>query len=162
MCPHNYLFLKCGPRYHIGWGSDPFCEIFKDCLDINGNLIKWAHLVKLVYSTERPANKTEVTPLVWLAMSYQLFDDLFSENMQVIIKMAAANGVRRVWVGQNGLLSTPAVSAVIRERVGPDVLPPSTNYIWLFLFLYAVMDNIDMYACLFPGIQGYRRIYLNC
>lgn len=80
-------------------------------------------------------------------MSYQLFYDLFSETMQIIIKMAAANGVRRVWVGQNGLLSTPAVSAVIRERVGPDVLPPSTNYIWLFLFLYVVMDNIDLYAC---------------
>lgn len=35
--------------------------------------------------------------------------------------MSAANGVRRVWIGQNGLLSTPAVSAVIRERVGADV-----------------------------------------
>lgn len=35
--------------------------------------------------------------------------------------MSAASGVRRVWVGQNGLLSTPAVSAVIRERVGTDV-----------------------------------------
>ncbi|KAF5945597.1 hypothetical protein HYC85_015825 [Camellia sinensis] len=34
--------------------------------------------------------------------------------------MSAANGVRRVWVGQNGLLSTPAVSAVVRERVGAD------------------------------------------
>ena len=42
-------------------------------------------------------------------------------TMQIIIKMAAANGVRRIWVGQNGLLSTPAVSAVIRERVGVDV-----------------------------------------
>ncbi|KAF3786867.1 Phosphoglucomutase cytoplasmic 1 [Nymphaea thermarum] len=39
---------------------------------------------------------------------------------KIIIKMSAANGVRRVWVGQNGLLSTPAVSAVIRERVGAD------------------------------------------
>ncbi|CAK7343034.1 unnamed protein product [Dovyalis caffra] len=39
----------------------------------------------------------------------------------IIIKMAAGNGARRVWVGQNGLLSTPAVSAVIRERVGVDV-----------------------------------------
>ncbi|XP_028767182.1 phosphoglucomutase, cytoplasmic isoform X2 [Neltuma alba] len=34
--------------------------------------------------------------------------------------MSAANGVRGVWVGQNGLLSTPAVSAVIRERAGAD------------------------------------------
>ncbi|KAK2659218.1 hypothetical protein Ddye_005751 [Dipteronia dyeriana] len=42
------------------------------------------------------------------------------EAIQIIIKMAAANGVRRIWVGQNGLLSTPAVSAVIRERVGVD------------------------------------------
>ncbi|CAD5193319.1 unnamed protein product [Musa acuminata subsp. malaccensis] len=39
---------------------------------------------------------------------------------QIIIKMAAANGVRRVWVGQDSLLSTPAVSAVIRERIGAD------------------------------------------
>ncbi|MBA0727025.1 hypothetical protein Golax_002811 [Gossypium laxum] len=45
----------------------------------------------------------------------------FSKDaVQIIIKMSAANGVRRVWVGQNGLLSTPAVSAVIRERVGAD------------------------------------------
>uniref|UniRef100_A0A2P2M4B7 phosphoglucomutase (alpha-D-glucose-1,6-bisphosphate-dependent) n=1 Tax=Rhizophora mucronata TaxID=61149 RepID=A0A2P2M4B7_RHIMU len=45
----------------------------------------------------------------------------FSKDaIQIIIKMAAANGARRVWVGQNGLLSTPAVSAVIRGRVGAD------------------------------------------
>ena len=35
--------------------------------------------------------------------------------------MAAANGVKSVWVGQNGLLSTPAVSAVVRDRVGAVV-----------------------------------------
>lgn len=38
--------------------------------------------------------------------------------IQVIIKMAVANGVKRIVVGENGLLSTPAVSAIIRER-GP-------------------------------------------
>ncbi|CAN0444117.1 unnamed protein product, partial [Discosporangium mesarthrocarpum] len=38
--------------------------------------------------------------------------------IQIIIKIAVANGVRRIWVGQNGLLSTPAISATIRER-GP-------------------------------------------
>lgn len=50
--------------------------------------------------------------------------------------MAAANGVRSVWVGQNGLLSTPAVSAVIRERVGKDVSNlASTIYILLYVLL---------------------------
>ncbi|KAB2624205.1 phosphoglucomutase [Pyrus ussuriensis x Pyrus communis] len=45
----------------------------------------------------------------------------FSKDaIEIIIKMAAGNGVRSVWVGQNGLLSTPAVSAVVRERVGAD------------------------------------------
>ncbi|CAH1415358.1 unnamed protein product [Lactuca virosa] len=42
------------------------------------------------------------------------------DAIQIIIKMTAANGARRIWVGQNGLLSTPAVSAVVRERVGVD------------------------------------------
>jgi len=40
------------------------------------------------------------------------------EAIQTIIKMGVANGVKRFWIGQDGLLSTPAVSAVIRER-GP-------------------------------------------
>jgi phosphoglucomutase len=38
--------------------------------------------------------------------------------IQIIIKMAVANGVRRIVIGHNGLLSTPAVSAIIREN-GP-------------------------------------------
>ena len=36
--------------------------------------------------------------------------------IQTILKMAAANGAARVLVGQNGVLSTPAASAVIRAR----------------------------------------------
>lgn len=40
------------------------------------------------------------------------------QAIQTICRMAAANGVARVWVGQDGLLSTPAASAVIREREG--------------------------------------------
>mmetsp|Transcript_20439 Transcript_20439/g.36673 ORF Transcript_20439/g.36673 Transcript_20439/m.36673 type:complete len:605 (-) Transcript_20439:232-2046(-) len=38
------------------------------------------------------------------------------EAIQIIIKMAFANGVSRVWCGTDGLLSTPATSAVIRYR----------------------------------------------
>jgi len=40
------------------------------------------------------------------------------EAIQTIIKMAVANGVKSIWVGQDGLMSTPAISATIRER-GP-------------------------------------------
>ncbi|GAB4355619.1 MAG: alpha-D-glucose phosphate-specific phosphoglucomutase [Kiloniellaceae bacterium] len=36
--------------------------------------------------------------------------------IQTILKMAAGNGAARVLVGQNGILSTPAASAVIRAR----------------------------------------------
>ena len=38
------------------------------------------------------------------------------EAIQIIIKMAFANGVKRVWCATNGLLSTPATSAVIRYK----------------------------------------------
>jgi phosphoglucomutase len=38
--------------------------------------------------------------------------------IQVIVKIAVANGVRSIVIGQGGLLSTPAVSAIIREK-GP-------------------------------------------
>ena len=37
------------------------------------------------------------------------------EAIQQTIRIAAANGVRKVVVGEHGLLSTPAVSAIIRD-----------------------------------------------
>jgi phosphoglucomutase len=37
------------------------------------------------------------------------------EAIQLILKMAAANGFERIKVGQNGILSTPATSCVIRK-----------------------------------------------
>ncbi|ABW30086.1 alpha-D-glucose phosphate-specific phosphoglucomutase [Acaryochloris marina] len=49
--------------------------------------------------------------------------------IQVILKMAAANGFGKVLVGQNGILSTPAVSCVIRQNkaYGGIVLSASHN-----------------------------------
>lgn len=38
------------------------------------------------------------------------------EAAQIIIKLAAGNGLKKVIVGQNGIFATPAASAVIRER----------------------------------------------
>jgi phosphoglucomutase len=52
------------------------------------------------------------------------------EAIQVIIKMCAANGLRKVIVGQNGILSTPAVSACIRHSprvLGGIILTASHN-----------------------------------
>src|SRR5947199_4964897 len=51
------------------------------------------------------------------------------EAIQTIIRMPAANGFRRVLVGRGGILSTPAVSAVIRRReaFGGLVLSASHN-----------------------------------
>src|ERR1700680_1035007 len=49
--------------------------------------------------------------------------------IQTIIRMAAANGVARLLVGRDGLLSTPAPSAVIREHkaFGGIILSASHN-----------------------------------
>lgn len=49
--------------------------------------------------------------------------------IQTIIRMAAANGLKKVMVGQNGILSTPAASAVIRKyaAAGGLILSASHN-----------------------------------
>lgn len=49
--------------------------------------------------------------------------------IQAILKMAAANGFSHVWVGQNGILSTPAASCVIRKKqaFGGLILSASHN-----------------------------------
>src|SRR5829696_6619461 len=54
---------------------------------------------------------------------------LNTDAVQVILKMAAANGVARVLVGRGGILSTPAASCVIRERgaAGGIILSASHN-----------------------------------
>ncbi|OUD15576.1 alpha-D-glucose phosphate-specific phosphoglucomutase [Thioflexithrix psekupsensis] len=51
------------------------------------------------------------------------------EAIQIILKMAAANGFGRVLVGLNGILSTPAASALIRQSraFGGIILSASHN-----------------------------------
>jgi len=39
-----------------------------------------------------------------------------AEAMQIICRVLAANGVENIWVPQTGIMSTPAVSAAIRNR----------------------------------------------
>ncbi len=49
--------------------------------------------------------------------------------IQTILRMAAANGAARVMVGKNGILSTPAISALIRKHkaAGGIILSASHN-----------------------------------
>jgi len=51
------------------------------------------------------------------------------QAIQIILKIAAANGVKRVLVGENGLLSTPATSHLIRKykAAGGIILSASHN-----------------------------------
>ncbi|KMS98992.1 hypothetical protein BVRB_3g066000 [Beta vulgaris subsp. vulgaris] len=66
------------------------------------------------------------------------------EAAQIIIKIAAANGVAQILVGKDGILSTPAVSAVIRKRKanGGFIMSASHNpggpeYDWGIKFNYS-------------------------
>ena len=51
------------------------------------------------------------------------------EALAIVLKMAAANGIGRVLVGQNGILSTPAASCLIRKcsAAGGIILSASHN-----------------------------------
>ncbi|MCU7801071.1 MAG: alpha-D-glucose phosphate-specific phosphoglucomutase [gamma proteobacterium symbiont of Lucinoma myriamae] len=54
----------------------------------------------------------------------------YNQNaIQIILKMAAANGFAKVFVGQNGILSTPAASVIIRKKqtFGGIILSASHN-----------------------------------
>ncbi|CAL9155326.1 unnamed protein product [Musa hybrid cultivar] len=66
------------------------------------------------------------------------------EAAQIIIKIAAGNGVGKILVGRDGLMSTPAVSAVIRKRGanGGFIMSASHNpggpeYDWGIKFNYS-------------------------
>ncbi|KAM7494561.1 hypothetical protein LguiB_029170 [Lonicera macranthoides] len=66
------------------------------------------------------------------------------EASQIIIKIAAGNGVGKILVGKEGIMSTPAVSAVIRKRKanGGFVMSASHNpggpeYDWGIKFNYS-------------------------
>ena len=84
-----------------------------------------ANFVQAVFNAVRPAEGFAGLTLVvgGDGRYYNL------EAMQLVIKMAAANGFARVMAGQNGILSTPAASCVIRKHgaFGGLILSASHN-----------------------------------
>lgn len=92
------------------------------------------YLENFVASTLSAVNKGEGTDAVDFSTTGgalliggdgRYFNDV---AIQKIVKIAVGFGVNRIWIGDNGLLSTPAVSAIIRER-GPQWQKPFGAFI---------------------------------
>jgi len=80
---------------------------------------------------------------------------------QIIIRMAAANGVARVIVGQGGLLSTPAASCVIRKYRTLDTEDIDLDSIGsqsLGETRVEVIDPVADYAALMEELFDFERI----
>lgn len=77
-----------------------------------------ANFVQATFNALRADGAGGVPPVLVVGGDGRFF---CPEACQTIIEVAAGNGVRRVLVGQHGLLSTPAVSAVVRTREGGGV-----------------------------------------
>ncbi|RNF04828.1 phosphoglucomutase [Trypanosoma rangeli] len=72
------------------------------------------YLSNFIQSTFNAIRKHGITPdTLVLGGDGRYF---LAEAIQTIIKVAAANGVSNIWVGKDGILSTPAVSNIIRHR----------------------------------------------
>jgi len=83
------------------------------------------YLENFVQSTFEAAGDPQDQTLI-LGGDGRFFND---HAIQVILKMAAAHGFKRVLVGQDGILSTPATSCVIRKHnaLGGIILSASHN-----------------------------------
>jgi len=83
------------------------------------------YLENFVQSTFEAAGDPQGQTLI-LGGDGRFFND---HAIQVILKMAAAHGFKRVLVGQDGILSTPATSCVIRKHkaLGGIILSASHN-----------------------------------
>ncbi|KAK7352727.1 hypothetical protein VNO80_18155 [Phaseolus coccineus] len=111
------------PNQHTNYSLDILLQItFVNLIDAPSLPL----LVPIVHTglRERSAALTDKKVRVVVSGDGRYFS---KEAIQIITKMSAANGVSRVWIGQNGLLSTPALSTVIRERVGADMRSKATG-----------------------------------
>ncbi|XP_048055869.1 LOW QUALITY PROTEIN: phosphoglucomutase-1 [Megalobrama amblycephala] len=82
------------------------------------------NFIQSIISTVDPAQRQEGTLVVGGDGRFFMKDAI-----QLIIQIAAANGIGRLVIGQNGIMSTPAVSCVIRKikAVGGIILTASHN-----------------------------------
>lgn len=82
------------------------------------------NFIQSIVSTVEPALRQEATLVVGGDGRFYM-----TEAIQLIVRIAAANGIGRLVIGQNGILSTPAVSCIIRKikAIGGIILTASHN-----------------------------------
>ncbi|XP_066548513.1 phosphoglucomutase-1 isoform X2 [Amia ocellicauda] len=82
------------------------------------------NFIQSIISTIEPAERQEGVLVVGGDGRFYM-----KEAIQLIIRIAAANGIGRLVIGQNGILSTPAVSCIIRKikAIGGIILTASHN-----------------------------------
>uniref|UniRef100_A0A8C1DN07 Phosphoglucomutase 1 n=1 Tax=Cyprinus carpio carpio TaxID=630221 RepID=A0A8C1DN07_CYPCA len=82
------------------------------------------NFIQSIISTIDPAQRQEGTLVVGGDGRFFMKDAI-----QLIVQIAAANGIGRLVIGQNGIMSTPAVSCVIRKikAIGGIILTASHN-----------------------------------
>eukprot|EP00980_Cylindrotheca_fusiformis_P008717 scaffold1868_cov193-Cylindrotheca_fusiformis.AAC.2 len=73
------------------------------------------NFIQSLIDTATEANGGKVIETVIVAGDGRYFN---AEAIQIICRVLAGNGVKNIWVPQGGIMSTPAVSAAIREREG--------------------------------------------
>ncbi|XP_033858865.3 phosphoglucomutase-1 isoform X2 [Acipenser ruthenus] len=82
------------------------------------------NFIQSIISATDPAERQEGTLVVGGDGRF-----FMKEAIQLIIQISAANGIGRLVIGQNGVLSTPAVSCIIRKikAIGGIILTASHN-----------------------------------
>ncbi|ERE83081.1 phosphoglucomutase-1 [Cricetulus griseus] len=82
------------------------------------------NFIQSIVSTVEPALRQEATLVVGGDGRFYM-----TEAIQLIVRIAAANGIGCLVIGQNGILSTPAVSCIIRKikAIGGIILTASHN-----------------------------------
>ncbi|XP_077054753.1 phosphoglucomutase-1 [Siphateles boraxobius] len=82
------------------------------------------NFIQSIISTVDPSQRQEGTLVVGGDGRY-----FMKEAIQLIVQIAAANGIGKLVIGQDGIMSTPAVSCVIRKikAIGGIILTASHN-----------------------------------
>lgn len=73
------------------------------------------NFIQSLIDTAKENNGGEMIDTVIVAGDGRYFNE---EAIQIICRVLAANGVADIWIPQNGIMSTPAVSAAIRRLEG--------------------------------------------